>query len=1581
MIHPYRSRQTVSKWGRLPLLRRTSQLRIEGLSLEPLEDRCMLAAWAPVGPASILGGQTAGLTDQDDPVSGAVQVVAPHPTDANILYIGAVNGGIWRTNNAQASSPTWTPLTDQLMSLSIGDLQFDPTDATHNTLIAGLGRFSSLARDGDDLKGLIRSTDGGSTWTEITGNGLLLSKNVTSVAARGNVIVVAVNGATPFSLDNIGIFRSTDGGSSFSHVSGATSGGLPLGRSLEMVADPVDPQVLYAALSDGGASNGIYKSSDTGATWTRVSNAEMDALITDAGSQRTSNVQMSVGSSNNVFVGIVNGGLLAAVYRSGDGGTSWTAMDVPSTNENGTNVGINPIKTGPKKPDGKPLDDPGGQGAIHFSLVADPNNSNIVYAGGDRQPRGALDQGNWPNAVGATNFTGRLFRGDASLAAGSQWTALTDNFADSDGPDGPLPGTGPHADSRDMAFDAAGSLIEGDDGGVYKRLSPTQSTGVWRSVNGNLQITEFVSVAYSSLTNTVIGGAQDVGTSLQVSSNNNVWQQFAQGDGGVTGIDDSQPGISIRYGSSQFLGNFGRATFDAANNFVSYAVASLVGLADSPQFYTPYELNEVQPARLVMGTQTRIYESLDQGDTVTDLGAIGTAQTLAYGGRSGGVDNPDVLYVGTDSGLFLRTSAGGSLQSVSAYPGDTPQDIVLDPQDWRRAFVVDSSGVFMTPDAGQTWTELTFNLVDSRLRSVEFITAATGPTGIVVGGNSGVSVMLLGESGFWQVAATGLPGAPVIDLHFNSIDNVLLAGTLGRGAWIVESGSDILFPLGLEVSDIILLEGNDGFTEFVFFVTQPQNTPTVVTVTYATSSGTAVSEQDYAAQGGVLTFALGETSKSVTIQVVADLVVESNESFFITLSDAVNAAISKKLGTGTILNDDVDVSIGDAVIVEGNSGSRELKFAITTFGTINKNIVVSYSTLNNTADGAADYLPRAGSVLLTQQSIGAVVTVPIVADILDEDDEQFSVVLAAIQGARIADSTGIGTILDDDPLPSFYVNDVQITTTDAGNFAAVFTVGLDAPAGRTVTVNFATIDQGAVAGVDYQGLVGALSFAPGQRTRTVAVPITTGAVYSPDKKFGLALTSPTNSLLADSLGIATIVFASGPVEERIIDNGDVGYSRSINGWNTLTNTLAYGLDYDYRTAGNGNSTASYTFNGLANGSYQVLAKWIPFSNRATNAPYTILNGATPISTVLVNQQLAPAGEVSNGIIWQSLGTFDTTTGALVVRLGDNANGYVIADAIRLVPGGIGPQSPEINIASSEISIATGDTAPSAADGTDFGITALNTDSAAHTFTVVNNGNAVLNLGGLPRVAITGAAAGDFLITAQPGASINPNGSTNFVIVFRPTAAGLRQATVTIANNDSDEGPYSFTIQGTGEVVASPFGHNADLPQDVNADNRVSTSDVLILVNNLLRKNEASPLSATATAAAASSYYLDVSGDGRVSTSDLLMVVNYILRTSAAPQVAPAAAIAELDTAEPLSATAVDAAFVLFDDTSDSAKSEAAPQVVAALAAGSEPSNLTSAASSLLSAAEVSAAFAGDDDDGDEANQASVDDWDLLALDV
>jgi hypothetical protein len=101
------------------------------------------------------------------------------------------------------------------------------------------------------------------------------------------------------------------------------------------------------------------------------------------------------------------------------------------------------------------------------------------------------------------------------------------------------------------------------------------------------------------------------------------------------------------------------------------------------------------------------------------------------------------------------------------------------------------------------------------------------------------------------------------------------------------------------------------------------------------------------------------------------------------------------------------------------------------------------------------------------------------------------------------------------------------------------------------------------------------------------------------------------------------------------------------------------------------------------------------------------------------------------------------------------------------------------------------------DDTQFGNAVLGSAPVSHSFTVFNFGDANLNLTGTPKVALIGDNAADFSVTAQPSATIAPGGTNTFIVSFTPTAVGIRNATVTIANDDTDENPYTFAIQGTG----------------------------------------------------------------------------------------------------------------------------------------------------------------------------------------
>lgn len=847
----------------------THQLRLHPsfAILELLEDRSVPAVtWIAQGPSPTRFGQVEGMTAQSNPVSGAGHVVLTHPTNADIIWVGTTNGGIWKTTNATASSPTWTPLTDEFPGTSIGAMSLDPTDVTHQTLIAGIGKYSSLGNDGGPRSGLLRSTDGGTTWTQITGSGTLLGKNISGVIARGNTIVVSVNIADNFTYANIGTFRSTDGGASFTQISSASGSGLPGGTCFDLASDPSNQAVLYTSVKFAGASNGVYKSTNTGATWSLVGSPAMNALILDSGSITTSNVEFAVGNSNNVFAGIVNNGRLAGLFRSGDSGGTWTAMDLPEIVETTTNTitaatNASPIvitsnghgqRTNDRvqitgalgnsaangtwtitvidsnrfslngstgngtytgsgvwqsvqglEPNEKP-DVAGGQGAIHFSIVADPTNSNIVYVGGDRQPlSNGANVGSFPNAIGALNYTGRLFRGNASLASGSQWTPLTHNFSDPDGVGIGLPGTAPHADSRDMAFDANGNIIEVDDGGIYKRSSPTSSTGIWTGLHGNMQNAEIHSIDYDRISNILIAGTQDTGTPQQTTTGSLTWDSVSQGDGGVVAVDDislAGSNQSIRYSSFQNFSNFRRQTYNSSNGFVSQTVPSLLVGATSLyntdstiQFYQRFVLNSINPVRGLIGTNT-LYESTNRFDNLTSVQAsTGFAITaMVYGGSSASVPNEDLIYYAKDTDIFLRTTSGGSFTNLTAYAGGSITDIALNPHDWNHVYVTDGSNIYRSLNAGTSWTDITGNigsLVGGSIRTIEYVPIPGGNGAILVGGAGGVFSAIASSPTAWNTFGPNLPNAIAYDMRYDSGDDLLVVGTLGRGAWTISNAS------------------------------------------------------------------------------------------------------------------------------------------------------------------------------------------------------------------------------------------------------------------------------------------------------------------------------------------------------------------------------------------------------------------------------------------------------------------------------------------------------------------------------------------------------------------------------------------------------------------------------------------------------------------------------------------------------------------------------------------------------------------------------------------------------------------------
>ena len=272
----------------------------------------------------------------DNEVVGAIHTVLAHPTNAKTLYVGSVNGGVWRTTNANDPPPEveGAHRHDADLRDRRAGVRLSPT-RRRNTLWAGVGKWSSFGRLGGNRVGLYQDRrTRGNSWTLVTGGGgILFGKNISGVAARGNTIVIAVNVADVFAFANIGIWRSTNGGATFTQIAvgnGAATG-LPGGVTHDLVGDRAepDPALHQRHLREPRRRRERRLPQHRHRRHLDQSQQRGDGRA-DPATNVTNNVEFAVGQHNNVYCAIVNSGRLAGLFRSGDGGTTWTAMDLPA---------------------------------------------------------------------------------------------------------------------------------------------------------------------------------------------------------------------------------------------------------------------------------------------------------------------------------------------------------------------------------------------------------------------------------------------------------------------------------------------------------------------------------------------------------------------------------------------------------------------------------------------------------------------------------------------------------------------------------------------------------------------------------------------------------------------------------------------------------------------------------------------------------------------------------------------------------------------------------------------------------------------------------------------------------------------------------------------------------------------------------------------------------------------------------------------------------------------------------------------------------------------------------------------------
>ncbi|MBS1713784.1 MAG: hypothetical protein JST30_05550 [Armatimonadetes bacterium] len=664
--------------------------------------------WRELGPSPISGGFT-----------GRVSAIACSATDANKYFVGGADGGVWRTTDGGSH---WKNVTDFTATTSVGAVAIDPTD--DNVVYVGTGEanYANHSRYG---QGILKSTDGGATWT-LNGAGSFAGRTVSkivinpqntqvlyaAVAAAGGFPEKAAAKGHPQKDGPYGVFKSTDGGVNWTQL----AGGLPNQAATDLALVPSSPDTLFAAIGRpfGATENGIYKSTNGGSTWSKL-----------AGGLPSANVgRISIATAptdaNRVYALFVNkcdaagnNGFTLGGYKSVNGGTSWTSVPVG--------------------------DFQATYGWYLCAVGVSPTNADTaVFAGYD--------------LMRTTN-------------GGTTFSFITPQ----------------HVDNHAVAWDASGRLLAGCDGGFFRS---TNNGSSWTNFNAGLGITQFYAAISLSPVNKflVLGGLQDNGT-VQRSTDTKTWGNYIGGDGGYTAIDPNLP--SREFGQFQGAGNIYRSTNSGGT---WNAAGSGINGGDRAAFFTPIEVDPTTSSRILLGTH-RVYRSTNGGTSWSAISADVTNGSGAIRALAISKSNPSVVWLATTDGNVSRSIDGGAtftkkLTNVPGWPRTT-REISIDPTNENTVYLAVSNfgtdQVRKTTDGGTTWTPIDGDLPDVPVNVVE-IDRRLGTVVLYAGTDAGVYRSSDGGS-HWTRFGNGMPHCAVIDLRLDAVNNRLVAATQGRGAW------------------------------------------------------------------------------------------------------------------------------------------------------------------------------------------------------------------------------------------------------------------------------------------------------------------------------------------------------------------------------------------------------------------------------------------------------------------------------------------------------------------------------------------------------------------------------------------------------------------------------------------------------------------------------------------------------------------------------------------------------------------------------------------------------------------------------
>ena len=300
---------------------------------------------------------------------------------------------------------------------------------------------------------------------------------------------------------------------------------------------------------------------------------------------------------------------------------------------------------------------------------------------------------------------------------------------------------------------------------------------------------------------------------------------------------------------------------------------------------------------------------------------------------------------------------------------------------------------------------------------------------------------------------------------------------------------------------------NEGNGSMTVFVARTNGTAGAASVNYATANGTATAGSDYTATSGTLSFSDGDFQKSFIIPITNDAVYEGNETFTVSLSGPTNGTSIGNPSAQTITIFDNEqppsITIADASLIEGNSGTSNMTFTVTLTGATTVPATVPYQTFSNYAQSGVDFQFVSGTLTFAAGETQKTITVPIIGDTTPEADETFYLQLFSPTNAFLSRSVAFGTILNDDTGgPNVTASDARIVEGNTGTKSAEITFTASQP--YYGYVNYFTVAGTAVPIRDYVSQSNSVFF-NNETSKTITIPIVGDTVPEPDETFTVSV--------------------------------------------------------------------------------------------------------------------------------------------------------------------------------------------------------------------------------------------------------------------------------------------------------------------------------------------------------------------------------------------------------------------------------------------------------------------------------------------